>query len=262
MQSSISTLNKQRWSGRLAGHMYRNAGDLFPPEQAILEQISGSARGQRILDIGVGTGRTTGPLRDLSSRYTGIDYSAEMIQRAKKRHPDADYMCLDARDLGAFSDGNFDLVWFSFNGIDYVSHEDRIQILREIRRVLRQGGWFCFSSHNRDHAGLQQDLGLPAFEFTANPIKLAFRTAMRARALFNAWALKEREIRSEAYAILNDTELQNGLLTYYISLPAQVDQLNRLAFGRVRAFDLNGEQLDTGNPYVAGYMIHYLAEAV
>ncbi len=260
MEQSISTLNKERWSGKLAGHIYRNADALFAPEQVILKRISRKIRGKRILDIGVGTGRTTGSLLSLSPHYTGIDYSRAMVERAQRRHPDVDYRCMDARDLTAFADKTFDLVWFSFNGIDYVSHEDRLRILGEIHRVTKPGGYFCFSSHNREYPELERDLGLRAPEFTPNPVKLAFRTAMHARSIYNAWDLKRREIRTEEYAILNDTELHHGLMTYYISLPAQIAQLDRAGFRDVRAFGLGGETLDLTAACDDGYMVHYLAE--
>lgn len=260
MAHSISTLNKERWSSKLAGHTYRNADDLFPPEQVVLKQISRRIRGKRILDIGVGTGRTTGSLLSLSPRYIGVDYSPDMVQRAQRRHPNVDYRCMDARDLTAFADGGFDLVWFSFNGIDYVSHQDRLRILGEIRRVTKPGGYFCFSSHNREYRGLDRDLRLGTFEFTPNLVKLAFRTAMHARAIYNAWVLKTLEVRTDGYAILNDTELHNALMTYYISLPDQIDQLDLAGFKNIRAFGLNGEALDVTASCDDGYMVHYLAE--
>lgn len=51
---------------------------------------------------------------------------------------------MDARDLSTFSDQSFDLVWFSFNGIDYVNHIDRLTILQEIYRVTKPGAILYF----------------------------------------------------------------------------------------------------------------------
>ena len=47
-----------------------------------------------------------------------------------------------------FEDSSFDFILFSFNGIDYMNHDERIRTLREIRRILKTGGYFCFSTHN------------------------------------------------------------------------------------------------------------------
>ena len=50
--------------------------------------------------------------------------------------------------MNEFDSNSFDLAWFSFNGIDYVATAGRVRILEEVRRILRPGGTFCFSSHN------------------------------------------------------------------------------------------------------------------
>lgn len=260
MEHCISTLNKERWSGKFAGHAYRNANNLFLPEKILFERIGSQINGKPVLDIGVGTGRTSEALRALSEDYTGIDYSPEMIARARQRHPDLTYQCLDARDLSSFSDQSFALVCFSFNGIDYVSHEDRLQILREIKRIARSGGYFCFSAHNRQYCELEQDLRLQAFEFTPNPVKLAYRSLLRVRSIYNARTLRRRQIATPEFAILNDSEQSHGLMTYYISLRHQIEQLDQIGFGDVEAFGLDGETLDTSRECNDSYMIHYLVE--
>src|SRR5690242_13225523 len=43
--------------------------------------------GQRVLDLGVGTGRTTAFLAPLASRYTGVDFSPPMIDALRVRFP-------------------------------------------------------------------------------------------------------------------------------------------------------------------------------
>lgn len=106
-------------------------------------------RGQPILDLGVGLGRTTGPLRALGGAYVGIDVSAEMAAACRARHPAADIRRLDARDLSVFANGRFRLAVSAFNGIDYVGHADRLRILAELRRVLAPAGWLSFAARNR-----------------------------------------------------------------------------------------------------------------
>lgn len=106
-------------------------------------------RGMKILDIGVGGGRTTPYLSDKASRYVGVDYSAEMIKTCRKKFPRLEFEVADASDLSGFSDASFDAVVISFNGIDcLVPEERRWQCLRECNRVLRPEGVFILSSHN------------------------------------------------------------------------------------------------------------------
>src|SRR5690606_12109488 len=104
--------------------------------------------GKRILDIGVGGGRTTPYLLDVSRDYIGVDYAPKMIKKCRAQYPSVTFEVCDARDLSHFGPASFDLIFFSFNGIDYVDHADRIKILCEVRRVLTDQGAFVFSAHN------------------------------------------------------------------------------------------------------------------
>ena len=105
--------------------------------------------GMAILDMGVGGGRTTPYLSQKASRYVGIDYSEEMVRLCRDKFPRTEFLVADASDLSAFSDGSFDAIVFSFNGLDYFfPEEQRWKCLQECWRVLRAGGVFVFSSHN------------------------------------------------------------------------------------------------------------------
>jgi hypothetical protein len=72
---------------------------------------------------------TTRHLLDISGNCTGID-SLRLIVRCRERYPDVSFAVCDARDLSVFADGCFDLVFFSFNGIDGVDHVDRGRFLK------------------------------------------------------------------------------------------------------------------------------------
>jgi len=104
-----------------------------------------------ILDIGCGAGRTSIPLTQMGYRVTGIDLSAGMVEEAKLQAEHLglkiDYRQMDARHLD-FADRSFDATIFSFNGIDDVpGSEGKIEVLREVFRVLRPGAIFIFSVH-------------------------------------------------------------------------------------------------------------------
>src|SRR2546430_7085903 len=76
----------------------------------------------RMLDIGVGRGRTTAHFGSLVKEYTGIDYSPRMIEACRQQFRYAKvpfrFEVGDARDLHVFGDGVFDFILFSFNGLD------------------------------------------------------------------------------------------------------------------------------------------------
>jgi ubiquinone/menaquinone biosynthesis C-methylase UbiE len=105
--------------------------------------------GSRLLDLGVGAGRTTPYLSARASKYVGLDYSKEMIAACRAKYPALEFCVADASDLSLFADASFDAVVFSFNGIDYlVPDHKRQQCLKEMHRVLAPGGVLIFSTHN------------------------------------------------------------------------------------------------------------------
>ena len=132
---------------------YASFDFLLAPEQTILEALAPSLASARMLDVGVGAGRTTLHFAPLAGEYVGIDISPDMIEACRTRFDDASwnatFAVADARDLGRFESGSFDFVLFSFNGLDTVGgRSDRMAALGEIHRVCRSGGGFCFSSSN------------------------------------------------------------------------------------------------------------------
>jgi SAM-dependent methyltransferase len=102
-----------------------------------------------VLDLGVGGGRTTPYLSCLAQRYVGVDYAAEMVKVCREKFPQLDFVEADAADMAMLPNNSFDVVFFSFNGLDVLSpDEKRRSCLSECHRLLRAGGMFIFSSHN------------------------------------------------------------------------------------------------------------------
>lgn len=241
--------------------LYKHPNFLQIPEQVILDKIEKEVRGKPILDIGVGAGRTVSHLTKLSSTYTGIDYSKPMIEACKKKYPQANLINLDARDLSTFLDKSFFCVLFSFNGIDYLDHSDRIKIFTEIYRVLQNGGYFIFSSHNRASYNKSNTFQpFSDFEFTLNVVKLSYRllrfflkSVMRT---YNRLKYKKFENHNQEYSIINDCAHNYSLLTYYISLSEQLVQLNCTGFETIEAYDRNGQTILTDS---SDTWIYYLA---
>jgi ubiquinone/menaquinone biosynthesis C-methylase UbiE len=105
-----------------------------------------------ILDLGVGAGRTTPYLSNIADTYVGLDNSEAMIRRCREKFPSLEFKVGNAADLSCFRSNMFNVVVFSFNGIDYLSSDKcRRDCLLEIRRVLAPGGLLIFSSHNSRH---------------------------------------------------------------------------------------------------------------
>jgi ubiquinone/menaquinone biosynthesis C-methylase UbiE len=95
--------------------------------------------GDRVLDVGCGTGFATGRLLEETERLHGLDQSPHQLERAfgkfGKRGPVRFYMG-DAERL-PFADDAFDVVWSS-GSIEYWPNP--VTALEELRRVARPGG--------------------------------------------------------------------------------------------------------------------------
>ncbi|MEM7790790.1 MAG: class I SAM-dependent methyltransferase [Verrucomicrobiota bacterium] len=108
-----------------------------------------------ILELGCGAGRVAFGLYELGYRnLLSTDYSLQMIKRARHLTKVLEYpipfrVC-DATEL-EFEDSIFDGAIFTFNGLMQIPKaEKRLAALREIRRVLRPGAWFFFTTHDRE----------------------------------------------------------------------------------------------------------------
>ena len=104
-----------------------------------------AASGTRVLDVATGVGAMAG---QLLSRYpgislTGVDLSASQLATARKNHPGAMYARANGSAL-PFHDDTFDRVhasWF----LEHVAPQTAVDVLREVRRVLKRGGYCHFT---------------------------------------------------------------------------------------------------------------------
>jgi SAM-dependent methyltransferase len=142
----IGEHNRQQFDASEVVADYVQMEGLTPCEQDLFDRRISA--GTRILDLGVGAGRTTPWLLERGSSYVGIDYAPAMVDAARELHPDAEFQVGDAADLSDWDDQAFDVVVFSYNGIDYLDDDARSRCLAEIRRVLVPGGLYVFSTHN------------------------------------------------------------------------------------------------------------------
>ena len=199
---------------------------LQPAEQVILDLFKEQLPNMKMLDIGVGGGRTTQHFSPLAGEYTGIDYSAQMIVACRRRFADSPHSLTlevgDARSMIRFADNTFDFILFSFNGIDYVSHSDRLQIFQEIQRVGKPGGYFCFSSHNLQ--GIAREFDYKQ-QISLNPLRTYTNLVMLALLrLFNASITRDR-LATADYILIKDEPHNFRLLNYYIRPKEQIKQL-------------------------------------
>jgi phosphatidylethanolamine/phosphatidyl-N-methylethanolamine N-methyltransferase len=112
------------------------------------KMVFDSLDGDRILEIGVGTGKNF-DFYPHDKRITAIDFSPGMLTKAHRRAIRKDVgvnlLEMDVQDL-QFDDGSFDTVVTTFV---FCSVPDPISGLREIKRVCKKGGRIISLEHVR-----------------------------------------------------------------------------------------------------------------
>ncbi len=100
--------------------------------------LLGEARpGERVLDLGCGSGRFVAALRDAGAEPVGVEIAEAALERARAVAPGADLRLLGPDGSLPLDHGSVDLVWCS-EVLEHVA--DGMQLLHEVRRVLRPEG--------------------------------------------------------------------------------------------------------------------------
>jgi len=240
---------------------YAGTSEPTAAEAVILRDYRGDLVNKRVLDLGVGAGRTVPWLAPLAASYVGLDYSCRMIERCAARYPQYRIEFGDARDLSRFPAAAFDFVLFSFNGIDSVGHADRLTILAEAARVLEIGGVFVFSTHSLQ-TRLQQSvpmsmvrIGVPRTPLQA--VKWVARIGLR---LGNYLRYNYLQVRRTDYAILLDPGHDFSTPIYNVSLAEQKRQLREAGFHDPRLLaEQREDYFDKERPYAFYYIARKLS---
>ena len=157
---------------------------LHPGRVDAIERM-GIKPGDRVLEVGVGTGINTA-LYPSDCAVTGIDFSSSMLEKAhdriaRKGVRNVRLVQMDAQNM-KFADDSFDIVYAPYV-ISVVP--DPVAVTREMYRVCRPGGKIIILNHFRSksrigswletiiapftlYLGFKSDLDLPAFLVQAN----------------------------------------------------------------------------------------------
>ena len=113
----------------------------FDEFQEAAAGATAAVEAESILELGVGTGETARRVRALhpAARWTAIDASAPMLERARAVLPEADLRLGRLED--ALPEGPFDLV-VSALAVHHLHSESKRDLFRRVAAVLRPGGCF------------------------------------------------------------------------------------------------------------------------
>jgi ubiquinone/menaquinone biosynthesis C-methylase UbiE len=252
----LESVNHKYYENIGVAEQYGKDCDVIGAESVILDLLRKDARRASVLEIGIGGGRTTPHLLAITSDYVGIDYSSRMVEICKHKF-ESTFMVCDARSMPFFEDQRFSTVVFWGNGIDEVTPPDRLQILKEINRVLKKDGLFTFSSHNLDWDGIPSYL-LEGFSLSRKTIR---DNATRAGLYVLGHAVQIwSKIRHKGYAVMWEYEEPEKVTVprYFIEQTTQVRHLLEAGFDQVKVLASDGLPLTDENRR-ADYLLFYNA---
>ena len=159
MSKAFHDFERSGWQ-RAAPHYADAFGSITSQAIPALVDAVGAAPGVRLLDVATGPGYVAAEAAARGARATGVDFSSQMIELARRRYPDIEFEEGDAEEL-PFVDGTFGAVAMNF-GLLHLARPDAA--LAEARRVLQGGGRFGFTVWARPELAIGFGIVLSAVE--------------------------------------------------------------------------------------------------
>ena len=116
--------------------------------EGLLELLAAQP-GERILDIGCGTGHLTAKIAASGAEVTGMDRSAEMVRQAREAYPEIRFEVADATNIPL--EGGFDAV-FSNATLHWIKEPEKV--VAEISRLLKPDGRLVAEFGGHGNVGL------------------------------------------------------------------------------------------------------------
>jgi ubiquinone/menaquinone biosynthesis C-methylase UbiE len=159
----VHAYNRRRWEALVEVRALFTKPWLDLDEQAARERIDewhvlGDVAGRDVLCLAGGGGQQSVAFALLGARVTVLDISPGQLERDIEAadHYGVEIATVegDMRDLCAFGQGSFDLVWQPYS-LNFVP--DCRLVFRQVARVLRLGGLYHFAAANPFAAGMGTD---------------------------------------------------------------------------------------------------------
>jgi len=126
-----------------------NPARLAYTRRKLFDELRLEPRGKQALEVGCGGGLVCEEIARLGFEVTGIDPSEPSLAAATLHARSSGFAIRYEQASGEslpFPEGSFDVV-FCFDVLEHV--RDLPQVIREVARVLKPGGVFCYDTLNR-----------------------------------------------------------------------------------------------------------------
>jgi len=141
---------------------YHEQRDKFKSNELLAGFSSLLLPGGDVLDVGCGAGVPVARfLVNAGFKVTGVDVSSSMLELARVRVPEANFVKMDMRQL-EFDADCFDGIC-AFYSLFHVPREEHLQVLIGFNRLLRQDGILLFSSGRGAWEGIEDFHGTRMF---------------------------------------------------------------------------------------------------
>ncbi|OGY79478.1 MAG: hypothetical protein A2550_04200, partial [Candidatus Jacksonbacteria bacterium RIFOXYD2_FULL_43_21] len=126
----------------------QSQNDRWLTNQTINEFFKAVPARAKVLDLGCGPGIQAGELLKRGYQVTGIDFSEEMIKRARGNVPGARFKVVDILQLD-FPPVSFDAVWAKASLL-HLPKKSLLSVLAKIATILKPGGWLFINVKEGD----------------------------------------------------------------------------------------------------------------
>jgi SAM-dependent methyltransferase len=251
-------LNAERWERGDLVDSYASRV-LRPVEQTLLDRYRVEFEG-RVLELGCGAGRLTGHLCERAREVHAIDLSPAMVAYCQRMYPGATFRVGDLRDLAAFDERAYDVVFAPFNVLDVLGDAARRATLKRVHDLLADGGLLVMSSHNLHYAmRVRPRVRLHVRLLVGSPRRPIASLRSLPRRLGNRRRLRALQRHAPDHAVLNDEAHDFSVLHYYVARDVQERQMREAGYEFLECLDLTGRSVEPGETAAHCAELHYVA---
>lgn len=131
--------------------------NLVLPYRQLLQEILKRANinnNDLVLEAGVGTGNLAILIEKAGAKVVGLDFSEAALNIYKQKNPSAKIIFSDLNNKLPFLDNTFDVV-ISNNTLYNIDRNNRLKVLIEMKRVLKQNGKIILSNIHKGFSPLK-----------------------------------------------------------------------------------------------------------